>query len=90
MTVEEYTEICVRFAEDTKDWGGIDTRFFVTFRGGWVSSCDNRHGGIGVRWAYQKSEAEIRALARRKYEEWKALEKEFADRKSGANAKDMV
>ncbi len=70
MTVEEYTEICLRFAEDTKNDADLDEgRFFVTYRGGWISSCDNAHGGIGLRWAFGKSEAEIRRLAPIKYAE---------------------
>ncbi len=76
MTVEEYTEICLRFAEDTKNDGALDDgRFFVTYRGGWMSSCDNAHGGIGVRWAFGKSESEIRRLAPQKYREWMGMNK---------------
>ena len=64
MTVEEYTKICLNFAEDTKNDGDLDDgRFFVTYRGGWISSCDNAHGGIGLRWAFGKTEDEIRRLA---------------------------
>ncbi len=71
LTVEEYTEICLRFAEDTKNDDGLDNgRFFVTYRGGWMSSCDNAHGGVGVRWAFGKSETEIRSLAPQKLSEW--------------------
>ena len=74
LTVEEYTEICIRFAEDTKNDCDLDDgRFFVTYRGGWMSSCDNAHGGVGVRWAFGKSEAEIRRLAPQKFFEWKQM-----------------
>ncbi len=90
MTFEEYEDICLRFAEDTRDWGEIDTRFFVTYRGGWISSCDNRHGGIGVRWAFHRNEADIRAMARQKYNEWQALNQEFADGKCGKKTEDVV
>ena len=77
MTVEEYTKICLRFAEDTKhDDAPDEGRFFVTWRGGWMSSCDNAHGGIGVRWAYGRSEEEIRRLAPEKFEEWMKLARE--------------
>ena len=70
LTVEEYTNICLRFAEDTKNDGDLDDgRFFVTWRGGWTSSCDNAHGGVGVRWAFGKSAEEIRRLAPQKFEE---------------------
>ncbi len=76
MTVEEYTEICLRFAEDTKNDDGLDNgRFFVTYRGGWISSCDNAHGGVGVRWAFGKSEGEIRRLAPQKFSEWQQMTK---------------
>ncbi len=78
MTVEEYTAICLRFAEDTRHDGTPDEgRFFVTFRGGWMSSCDNAHGGIGVRWAYGKSKTEIRRLAPEKYREWAELQEKL-------------
>ena len=74
MTVSEYTEICLRFAEDTKNDDGLDDgRFFVTYRGGWMSSCDNAHDGIGVRWAFGKSETEIRRLAPQKLLEWQQM-----------------
>ena len=70
LTVEEYTKICLRFAEDTKNDGDLDDgRFFVTWRGGWTSSCDNAHGGVGVRWAFGKSAEEICRLAPQKFEE---------------------
>ena len=70
LTVEEYTKICLRFAEDTKNDGDLDEgRFFVTYRGGWTSSSDNAHGGVGVRWAFGKSEEEIRRLAPLKFKE---------------------
>ena len=76
MTVEEYTNICLRFAEDTKNDGTLDDgRFFVTYRGGWTSSCDNAHGGVGVRWAFGKNEAEIRRLAPQKFLEWQQMKK---------------
>ena len=71
MNVEEYTEICLRFAEDTKNDGELDDgRFFVTYHGGWTSSCDNSHGGVGVRWAFGKNKSEIRRLAPQKLSEW--------------------
>ena len=74
MTAEEYTEICLRFAEDTKSDGSLDDgRFFVTYRGGWISSCDNSHGGVGVRWAFGKSETEISRLAPKKLLEWQHM-----------------
>ena len=79
LSVEEYTEICVRFAEDTKNDGDLDDgRFFVTYRGGWMSSCDNAHGGVGIRWAFGKSEEEIRRLAPQKFFEWKQMTKQLA------------
>ena len=79
MNVEEYTEICLRFAEDTKNDGELDDgRFFVTYHGGWTSSCDNAHGGVGVRWAFGKNENEIRRLAPQKLSEWyQMMEKSF-------------
>ena len=74
MTVSEYTEICLQFSEDTKNDDGLDDgRFFVTYRGGWVSSCDNAHDGVGVRWAFGKGEAEIRRLAPQKLLEWQQM-----------------
>jgi hypothetical protein len=77
LTVEEYTEICVRFAEDTKNDGDLDDgRVFVTYRGGWISSCDNAHGGVGIRWAFGKSEEEIRRLAPQKFLEWNQMTKQ--------------
>ena len=76
LTVEEYTKICLRFAEDTKNDGDLDDgRFFVTYRGGWMSSCDNAHGGVGVRWAFGKSAEEIRRLAPLKFSEWQQIAK---------------
>ena len=48
---------------------------FVSDRGGWTSSCDNAHGGVGVGWAFGKSEAEIRRLAPQKFEEFAKMTK---------------
>ena len=38
-----------------------------------MSSCDNAHGGVGVRWAFSKSETEIRRLAPKKLLEWQQM-----------------
>lgn len=55
MTKKEYLKICVKFAEDTATWGGLENKFYSTHDAGWVETTDNEHGGIDVSWAFHQS-----------------------------------
>ena len=64
MTLEQYTDACIKFSGDTKEWGGLDPyRFYTTAPNGWEETCDNANGGIDVSWAFQETEKRIRDQA---------------------------
>ena len=80
MNYSEYLSSCMKFAKDTMKWGNIDIcNFYTTQNGisgtgcddaqhdGWVETCDNYHGGIGVEWAFHKRVGEIRQEAPERY-----------------------
>lgn len=56
-----YVESCLKFASDSKDWGGIDgyRHYSSDGSGGWYESCDNAQGGLDVSWAFHRGENEI-------------------------------
>lgn len=55
MTKNEYLKICVKFAADTANWGGLENKHYSTYAAGWAETTDNEHGGIDVSWAFHKS-----------------------------------
>ncbi len=62
--VENYAEICKKFAHDTAGWGGlIEYNFYTTDGSEWVETSDNAHGGIDVKWAFHLTDAEIEMRA---------------------------
>lgn len=64
MTVREYTESCLKFAQASKGWAKLDeTQFITTHDGSWEMTADNQNGGIDVSWAFQREETEIREEA---------------------------
>lgn len=54
MNLNYYIEACKKFAEDTKEWGGLDRFKHYTSHDtdGWRETSDNAHGGIDVSWAF--------------------------------------
>lgn len=62
MTVKTYIDNCLQFAQDTREWGGLDEyRFYSTKEfGGWYESCDNAEGGLDVSWAFNLTAEQIR------------------------------
>ena len=68
MTIHDYTQACIDFANDTSSWGALDEyQFYTTTGNGWEESCDNAHGGLSVRWAFHRSADEIMASASEEY-----------------------
>ncbi len=64
MTIKEYTESCLKFAEASKGWEKLDENsFYTTFDKSWEMSGDNQNGGVGIEWAFHLTEDEIRAQA---------------------------
>ncbi len=65
QTLADYTEACISFAHDSREWG--DLMPFMIYstdgRASWIETSDNAHGGIDVSWAFHLSDEEIRALA---------------------------
>lgn len=62
MTVKEYINRCLGFAEDTKKWGGLNEGFYTTGEfNGWHESCDNWNGGLDVSWAFHLSPEQIKS-----------------------------
>ena len=61
MTINEYTESCLKFAEASKGWEKLDENsFYTTFDKSWEMSGDNQNGGVGIEWAFHLTEDEIR------------------------------
>lgn len=54
MDVKTYTEACLKFGEDTKNWAWLRAdKFYVTDPiDGWIESCDNARDGLDVAWAF--------------------------------------
>lgn len=69
INIESYEQSCLKFACETKDWGGLDTsRFFTTKENGeWEETCDNSHGGFDVSWCFHLSTIEIKERCRAEY-----------------------
>ena len=79
MTIQEYTESCLKFAEASKSWEKLDENsFYTTFDKTWEMSGDNQNGGVGVEWAFHLSEDDIRAQAAEKFLAYIAQELDMA------------
>ena len=63
MTKNEYLKICIKFAEDTENWGGLENKYYSTHDAGWVETTDNEHGGVDVSWAFHQSHDYIKEHA---------------------------
>lgn len=61
VTFKRYKEACLKFAEDTKEWGELDEyRFYIANEHGeWGESYDNGELGISLKWAFHLSKSEI-------------------------------
>jgi len=61
MIIINYTEQCVKFAKDSKNWSRLPNNFYTAKPNSeYQESSDNADGGIDVSWAFKKSVAEIR------------------------------
>lgn len=68
MLIEEYKEVCIQFAKETKDWNQLNKYKYYTSNGNsWEESCDNAHGGLDISWAFQMKENKIKELAPQKF-----------------------
>lgn len=67
MKIAEYTEICKRFAEETKNWYSLHGDYWMTHKHSYYGSCDACHGGIDVSWAFHLNEKDIEAMAPQKF-----------------------
>lgn len=64
MTLDEYTESCERFSDETKQWWGLDNKLhYVALDGDWRESTDNAEGGVHLDWAFHKTKDEIKKTA---------------------------
>lgn len=66
MALDYYINVAIKFAEDTKEWGGLPEQQWYTTTNStnnWIESSDNDHGGMDVSWAFHLSEKKIRELA---------------------------
>lgn len=63
-SVENYANICKKFAKDTFEWGRLDECSFYTTNGSdWEETPDNEHGGVDVSWAFHLIDEEIEQRA---------------------------
>lgn len=65
MTIRDYEEICLKFAEETREWGGLDEsqQYTTVSYDDWKESSDNVHGGLYINWAFHKDTAFIKENA---------------------------
>lgn len=70
-TFEHYVESALLFANETRDWHGMNDLRHYTTRGpgvGWSETTDNAHGGMDISWAFHKDEDYIRRIAQSCYD----------------------
>lgn len=68
MLLKDYTESCLEFAEETKDWGVLNPySFYLTDGSSWSETCDGNGGGLDVSWAFHMASGEIEKLAPQKF-----------------------
>lgn len=68
MTIKDYTTAAQRFAEDSREWGGLDQyKFYTTAGDEWRETCDNAHGGLDLSWAFRETSATIAAEAPQRF-----------------------
>lgn len=67
MTLEEYTERAIKFAEDTKEWSHLKNFEGYSYVTGlwedWEETSDNAHGGINLEWAFHEDDSFIKEHA---------------------------
>lgn len=67
ITEKEYLTQCLRFSEDSEEWGNLEhNKFYTTGQNDWIESSDNGHGGLDVSWAFKLSANEIIKLYKEK------------------------
>ena len=68
MKIKEYTEICKRFADDTKEWAKLPNEFYMADTDCWreLIDLDERYDLIDVSWAFHMSADEVEAAAPQK------------------------
>lgn len=55
VSLEDYTEAVKAFAQDTKEWYGLEDGFYLANSHEWHHSCDGGNGGLDVSWAYRQT-----------------------------------
>lgn len=68
MLVKDYTENCIKFAKETKEWKSLNPyRYYLTNGYSWNETCDGNGGGLDVSWAFNMSNNKIKELAPQKF-----------------------
>lgn len=68
MLIKEYTESCLKFAEETKKWGALNQYcYYLTDGFHWDETCDGDGGGLDVSWAFHMPNSKIKKLAPQKF-----------------------
>ncbi len=68
MTIKEYTEAALKFAEASKGWNALDeSQFITTHEGSWEMTADNQNNGVGIEWAFHLDETAVRENAPEKF-----------------------
>lgn len=66
MGLDYYINVAIKFADDTREWGGLPEQGWYTTTNNtndWIESSDNAHGGMDISWAFHLPESKIRELA---------------------------
>lgn len=69
---EDYKKCVLSFAEDTKEWEGLDERRWYTACNtyeSWEETTDNSNGGLDIRWAFHRENISNTEILEHFYEE---------------------
>ncbi|MGP1367165.1 MAG: hypothetical protein ACTTH3_00165 [Schwartzia sp. (in: firmicutes)] len=79
MTVQEYTDACLKFAAASRGWSAVDeSQFITTHDGSWEMTADNQNGGLDIAWAFHREEEEICAEAPQRFMDYVRQELDLA------------
>ena len=67
MLIKDYTENCIKFAEETKCKSLNPYCYYLTDGFSWNETCDGNGGGLDVSWAFNMPNNEIKKLAPQKF-----------------------
>ena len=91
VTVQEYTDACLKFAKASASWDELDqSQFITTFDKSWEMTAENQNGGLDIAWAFHQDEDYIKANAPQKFVDYFHQELDLASKLSGAEMQEII